>query len=73
MGIPSFLANTLYIRGRSSLKEKRMQEFMDKFETEIFPTIKGEDGKGIERFRKVVEKKREEVKQRKQKRDKCPH
>lgn len=51
-----------------TLDEKNIKEFGKQFEEKIFPTIKGEDGKGIQRLKKLVENKREEVQKRKQNR-----
>ena len=45
-----------------------MKEFGKQFEEKIFLTIKGEDGKGMQRLQKLVENKREEVQKRKQNR-----
>jgi hypothetical protein len=47
------------------LKKNKLDEFAKEFESQILPTIKGADGKGIERFKKIVEEKREEVANRK--------
>lgn len=58
----------LEVRSNSmkGVNEERMKKFMDEFERTIFPTIKGNDGEGIERLRKVVEEKRIRVNKRKQ-------
>lgn len=47
------------------MKKNNLEEFAKAFESKILPTIKGADGKGIERFKKIVEEKREEVANRK--------
>jgi len=47
---------------------ENMNQFMKEFEYKVFPTIKGSDGKGIERLKAIVEKKRIEVTARKLKR-----
>lgn len=47
------------------VKIANIKEFMDEFEYEIFPVIKGVDGQGIEKFKKIVEQKRIAVAMRK--------
>ena len=51
------------------MDKNKIKELADKFETDVFPTIKGKDGQGISRLQKIVEIKREEVNKRKQKRN----
>ena len=51
-----------------TINQEKMKEFTEIFDKEIFPTIKGEDGEGVNRLKKIVENKREEVRKRKQKR-----
>lgn len=48
--------------------KKDMKVFMESFEKEIIPVIKGKDGKGLATFRTIVEAKREAVEKRKAKR-----
>lgn len=45
-----------------------MEEFVKQFEEKIFPVIKGEDRKGMQRLQKLVDNKRKEVRKRKQNR-----
>lgn len=45
-----------------------MKEFVEQFENKIFPTMKGKDGEGLNKFKKMVEEKKKEVQKRKQKR-----
>lgn len=51
------------------INEERMKEFTRFFEEELFPTIVGEDGKGVERLRVLVKQRRIEVEQRKMERN----
>ncbi|WP_102706575.1 hypothetical protein [Terribacillus saccharophilus] len=47
------------------IHEENMKIFMDEFKYKIFPTIQGSDGKGLDRLKAIVEKKRIEVAKRK--------
>lgn len=47
--------------GKSGINEEKMDEFISFFKKEIFPTISGDDGAGVARFREIVEHRREEV------------
>lgn len=44
-----------------TINEDRMRQFVDMFNEKIFPTMSGEDGKGIERIENYVEKRRKDV------------
>lgn len=47
-----------------TINTKKMVAFIEKFENEIFPMIKGEDGKGIERLKKIIQKRKRELAER---------
>ena len=47
-----------------TINTKKMNAFIEKFENEIFPMIKGEDGKGVERLKKIIEEKRKQLAER---------
>lgn len=47
-----------------TINTKKMAAFIEKFENEIFPMIKGEDGKGIERLKKIIEEKQQQLAER---------
>lgn len=47
-----------------TINTKKMTAFIEKFENEIFPMIKGEDGKGVERLKKIIEEKRKQLAER---------
>lgn len=50
------------------INEKNMEEFQKQFIEKTFPAIKGKDGKGIERLKKIVEDKKKDVQERKRNR-----
>lgn len=41
-----------------TINTKKMNAFIEKFENEILPKIKGEDGEGIERLKKMIQKRK---------------
>lgn len=47
--------------GKSEINKEKMDQFISFFKKEIFPTIAGDDGAGVARFREIVERRREEV------------
>lgn len=47
-----------------TINSKKMNLFIEKFESDIFPKIKGEDGEGIERFKRIIEEKRKQLAER---------
>lgn len=49
---------------KPKINPERMDEFIDFFQKELFPLIQGEDGKGVERLRLIVEEKRKAVEER---------
>lgn len=53
-----------------NIDKEQIKEFAKDFTEEIVPIIVGEDGKGIERFKKIVEGKRQAVEKRKVQREK---
>lgn len=48
--------------------DKKLKEFSEIFEEKILPIIIGNDGKGIDRLKVAVERKRKDVEERKQRR-----
>lgn len=52
-----------------TVDKEKVKEFAEYFNKEIYPVIAGEDGKGVERFAKIVEEKRKAVEARKAKRN----
>lgn len=49
------------------INQAKMDSFINSFNNTIFPTIKGDDGNGIEKFKRIVEHKREVVNKRNEK------
>lgn len=47
-----------------TINAKKMNAFIEKFENEILPKIKGEDGKGVERLKKIIEEKQQRLAER---------
>ena len=54
---------------KPKVNEEKMQAFCEVFEKEILPVIVGEDGKGVDRLRAILDEKRKEVEKRKQARE----
>lgn len=52
-----------------SINAEKMKEFVDFFDEEIFPKIKGENGEGLNHFRELVRLRRLEVEEKKIKRE----
>lgn len=49
---------------KPKINPEKMDQFIDHFKKDIFPLIQGEDGKGVERLRVIVEEKRKAVEER---------
>ena len=51
-------------KDKPKINPEKMDQFIDFFNKELFPLIQGEDGKGVERLRVIVEEKKKAVEER---------